>query len=287
MTGGNSGIGYETVYHLARKNAKVYLAARNEKKARNSIDKLCSLELPGTIEYLHLDLAWLESIRTFAAAFLARERRLDILFNSAGVMLPEMGPRTHEGYELMLGTNSLGHHYLTELLLPSLQASLAASPSNPPRVCFTSSLAHRNISDQGFTPSDPTGIHTSKPFYLPDASRAYGTSKFCNILSVKTFARDPRFAGIVFSAVHPGILRTELTRDWNRGLNAVLVPVLWRVLLYPQSYGCITQLYAATAPEAMYDNGAYFVPWARKCEPAKLANDEHVQDACKYGPVSI
>ena len=99
-----------------------------------------------------------------------------MLFNNAGVMNPTVGAETQDGYELHVGTNSLGHHYLTELLLPALQASARATPDRLPRVCFTSSLVHRQASSNGFDPADYTGLK-DLPFYMPPATRAYGTSK--------------------------------------------------------------------------------------------------------------
>ncbi|WFD18444.1 hypothetical protein MCAP1_000647 [Malassezia caprae] len=140
VTGGNSGIGFETVKQLLNKNAKVYLCARNPERANAAIAKLRDMNLPGTVEYLPLDLASLDAIKSFADNYLSKEKTLDMLFNNAGVMNPTVGPETKDGYELHVGTNSLGHHYLTKLLLPALQASAQATPDRPPRVCFTSSL---------------------------------------------------------------------------------------------------------------------------------------------------
>lgn len=175
VTGGNGGIGYETVRHLLRKNAKVYLAARSEVRAKEAIEKLKQENFPGTVEFLQLDLANLKSIKAFATAFLAKETRLDMLFNSAGVMNPTCGAKTEDGYELHVGTNSLGHHYLTKLLLPALQANVKET-GRKARVCFTSSIAHRGASTKGFDPADYVGL-SLPPTYLPEASRAYGTSK--------------------------------------------------------------------------------------------------------------
>jgi len=176
VTGGNSGIGFETVKQLLNKNAKVYLCARNSVRANAAITKLKGMNLPGTVEYLPLDLASLEAIKSFADNYLSKEKTLDMLFNNAGVMNPTLGAETKDGYELHVGTNSLGHHYLTKLLLPALQASAQATPDRLPRVCFTSSLVHRQTSSKGFDPADYTGLK-DLPFYMPSATRAYGTSK--------------------------------------------------------------------------------------------------------------
>ena len=45
VTGGNTGIGYLTVRWLLKKNAKVYLAARSEGRAREAIQKGVELAL--------------------------------------------------------------------------------------------------------------------------------------------------------------------------------------------------------------------------------------------------
>lgn len=161
---------------LLHKNAKVYLCARNKERANAAISKLKELNLPGTVAHLPLDLASLSSITSFAKNYLSKEQKLDMLFNNAGVMNPTVGAETEDGYELHVGTNSLGHHYLTKLLLPALLESARLTPDRPPRVCFTSSLVHRQTSSKGFDPDDYTGLK-DLPFYMPAATRAYGTSK--------------------------------------------------------------------------------------------------------------
>lgn len=279
VTGGNTGIGYLTVYWLLKKNAKVYLAARSEGRAREAIQKLEAENLPGSVEWLKLDLADLNSVKAFATAFQGKEKRLDLLFNNGGVMYPRLMPDTVDGYEMHLGTNGLGHHYLTKLLLPTLLATQKVSPSNPPRVCFTSSLAHRFASAEGFKPEDPTGLG-SRPFYLSPASRAYGTSKLVNILSANKFQRQYGPEGLVFTSVHPGILYTELMRDWNPLFG--VTQLIQSYLFYPASMGCLTQLFANTAPEAAKKGGSYFVPWAREAEPMPIAHDKANQDACMF-----
>jgi NAD(P)-dependent dehydrogenase (short-subunit alcohol dehydrogenase family) len=81
VTGGNTGIGYETVKQLLLKNAKVYLAARSVDKAAAAIKRLEG-ETKKSAVFLQLDLADLPSVRRAAESFLAQEARLDILFNN-------------------------------------------------------------------------------------------------------------------------------------------------------------------------------------------------------------
>ena len=86
VTGGNSGIGYETVKVLFAKGATVYLAARSESKADEAIARLekeVSATGRGKVVFLELDLSDLRSVRKAAEEFLSKESRLDVLFNNA------------------------------------------------------------------------------------------------------------------------------------------------------------------------------------------------------------
>ncbi|KAK0438307.1 uncharacterized protein EV420DRAFT_1651451 [Desarmillaria tabescens] len=69
VTGGNTGIGYWTVLHLARKGAKVYLAARNESKALDAIKSMTEA-----------------GIGKLQEDFLSKEKRLDVLVNNAAFL---------------------------------------------------------------------------------------------------------------------------------------------------------------------------------------------------------
>lgn len=70
------------------------------------------------------------------------ESRLDVLFNSAGVMWCLLDQVTTQGYDMQFGTNVLGHFYLTQLLLPTLLASAESSPDKHVRVVNVASNGH-------------------------------------------------------------------------------------------------------------------------------------------------
>ena len=70
--------------HLLLKNAKVYLASRSPTRCADAAKQL--KEETGREPFvLNLDLADLKSVREAAEEFLAKEDRLDILFNNAWV----------------------------------------------------------------------------------------------------------------------------------------------------------------------------------------------------------
>ncbi|KAG2034781.1 hypothetical protein BDR03DRAFT_1013094, partial [Suillus americanus] len=80
ITGGNAGIGYSTVKHLARRGAKVYMAARNQTKAEEAIAQLKVEGLGpgnGDIIWLELDLKDPRNAKKAAERFMKLEKRLD------------------------------------------------------------------------------------------------------------------------------------------------------------------------------------------------------------------
>lgn len=98
VTGGYAGVGFELTKALYAKNATVYIAGRSVKKAAMAIadieDEVSRSD--GRMEFLKLDLADLSSIKKTADEFLKRERRLDVLVNNAGVMIPPEDNTTEE-----------------------------------------------------------------------------------------------------------------------------------------------------------------------------------------------
>ena len=68
VTGGNSGIGFEMIKSLLKKNAKVYLASRSRQKGEEAIRALKD-ETGKTADFLQLDLNDLAAVRTSAQEF--------------------------------------------------------------------------------------------------------------------------------------------------------------------------------------------------------------------------
>jgi NAD(P)-dependent dehydrogenase (short-subunit alcohol dehydrogenase family) len=69
------------------KNATVYVAGRSRDVALKAINEIKSaVKSTGRVEFLSLDLANLGSIKSSADIFLAKEDRLDVLWNNAGFM---------------------------------------------------------------------------------------------------------------------------------------------------------------------------------------------------------
>lgn len=88
ITGGYSGVGYQLAKIVYAKNAVVYIAGRRENEGLKAIKEIRAVcpNSKGRIEFLELDLADLSSIKKSTDTFLQKEKRLDVLWNNAGVM---------------------------------------------------------------------------------------------------------------------------------------------------------------------------------------------------------
>jgi NAD(P)-dependent dehydrogenase (short-subunit alcohol dehydrogenase family) len=82
LTGGNNGIGKETVKALLAKNAKVYIAGHSKQRVDATIQEL-KAETGNEAIFLELELASLSAVKAAAQAFQRLERKLDILINNA------------------------------------------------------------------------------------------------------------------------------------------------------------------------------------------------------------
>ncbi|RYG52460.1 SDR family NAD(P)-dependent oxidoreductase, partial [archaeon] len=195
VTGGNTGIGYETAAQLAKQNATVVMACRDAGRCAAAATRIkASVPHPVDVRCEKLDLSDLSSVREFAARVDASYPRVDALVNNAGVMFPPLS-FTRDGFELTFGTNHLGHVLLTDLLLDKLKASA------PSRIINLSSRAHE------FGQLDLKDLDFAKRGY-GQGIVAYGTSKLANILHAQELARHLNGSGVTAVSVHPGTVRT-------------------------------------------------------------------------------
>ncbi|KAG8849192.1 hypothetical protein FRB96_000899 [Tulasnella sp. 330] len=254
VTGGNSGIGKETIQELLKNNGKVYMASRSRTRAEEAIKDLEAKTGRRAI-FLQLDLSSLDSITKAAREFQSQESVLDVLFNSGGVMNPPIEDLTTDGYDMQFGVNCLGHAHFTLLLLPQLIAAAKLSPDGKARVV--------NVSSNGAYGAGSVGIYfdamTDTPQRKAKGVGLYGISKYGNIVFSNELAKRYGDRGIVSTALHPGSIETNLARYWP----SPVMRIVKFLLLYPVECGALTSLWAGTSAETKDFNGKWLVPWAR------------------------
>ncbi len=249
VTGISAGLGRETARALVAHGAQVVGTARDLEKAGAASTEITKSVNQKTFTLVELDLASLASVRTCADQLLAAGESFDLVIANAGVMACPFS-RTADGFEMQFGTNHLGHFVLINRIAPLLK--------NRSRVVVLSSAAHR-ISDVDL--DDPNFLTTDY-----DPMLAYGRSKTANALFAAEFDRRHRASGVRATAVHPGIIRTELVRHMEdeqteamfKGMNA------WRAAqgLPPFEFksipqGAATSIWAGVVADADQVGGRY------------------------------
>ncbi|EGN98303.1 hypothetical protein SERLA73DRAFT_183239 [Serpula lacrymans var. lacrymans S7.3] len=267
VTGANTGIGKETAKALLSHNAKVYVAARSQEKSAEAIQDLKNMTGKEAV-FLKLDLSSLKAVKAAAEEFLSKETRLHALINNAGVMMSPIDMVTEDGYDLQFGTNVLGPFYFTKLLLPALISGAKDSPDGKARVVNVSSAVHHFNGLDFNTFKDGPARKKVYSGFLYSQSKS-GTVVFASEL-------DKRYGdqGIVSTSTHPGAIQSELQRHLPS-----IIQTMSSVSLYPASQGALTQLYAATSPNAVELGGKYLIPWARPGQPRKDTQDPKIGQA--------
>jgi len=100
----------QLVRELNLRYVKVYMLCRSAEKGRQTVRDLfgrygCDMT---RLEVLECDLTSFDSIRRCVAEFNAREEKLDILINNAGIMLYPRFEKTVDGHEMTWQSNYLG-----------------------------------------------------------------------------------------------------------------------------------------------------------------------------------
>ena len=236
VPGANTGLGFETARALAKKNAFVILAGRDQHKIYQAVLNIRAEKPEARLEAGLVDLSDLSSVQAFAESILAKHQRLDVLVNNAGVMFPPPG-KTKDGFELQFGVNFIAHFALTARLLPLLKKTPGS------RVVTLSSIAHKPGK------IDFDNLKLEKPY---DKIREYGQSKVADLLFALELQRRLEKNGldIISVATHPGISKTELLRtDQPEMINE-----------FPHmsaSQGAFSSLFAATGK---LEGGSYIGP---------------------------
>ena len=271
VTGGNNGIGKETILQLAKHNPhKIYMGARTESKAREAIASIKSQGVNDVdIEYLPLDLTSFPSIKSAADQVIRKSDRLDILVLNAGIMAVPAG-KTPTGQDVQLGTNHVGHFLLTKLLLPVLEKT-AKQHNSDVRVISLASEAHQ------MAPNISTIVSTEKLTATSPWTR-YAASKAANVMFAAELAR--RHPTLTSVSLHPGMIKSDL---WGASTESNALLRYGKALVGPLMFvdvptGAFNQLYlAAGAEKSDLVNGAYYTPvgkvrsnkWASNADAGK------------------
>jgi NAD(P)-dependent dehydrogenase (short-subunit alcohol dehydrogenase family) len=198
VTGCSAGIGPETGRALAATGGKVFLTARDLKKAEEACKSFLE---PGRVELLEMDNNSLESVRNAAKTFLSKSNKLNVLVNNAGIMAAPEG-KTSDGFESQFGVNHLAHFLFFCLLKDTMIAS--STPEFNSRVVNVSSTGHMAGEVQFGNYGFEDGSYT--PW------KGYGQSKTANIYMANEIENRFGGEGLHGYSLHPGGIWTGLQK---------------------------------------------------------------------------
>lgn len=138
VTGGSRGIGEMIAAGFLAAGAKVYISSRKADACDATAQRL-QAEYGGECISLPADLSGVAGVDSLAERLAAREDKLDILINNAGVAWgAPLGEFPEVGWDKVMDTNVKGVFFLTQKLLPMLRA--AASATEPAKVINIGSI---------------------------------------------------------------------------------------------------------------------------------------------------
>ena len=125
ITGGNSGIGYQSAKQLAEKGWSVTLFCRRKEAAEQTCEEIRQQTGNPHVDYILADLSDMKSVRKAAEQYIQKEDVLDVLINNAAdfdlsVKKPIL---TREGLEKQFATNVAAPFLLSILLKDLLEKS--------------------------------------------------------------------------------------------------------------------------------------------------------------------
>jgi NAD(P)-dependent dehydrogenase (short-subunit alcohol dehydrogenase family) len=269
VTGGNSGIGFETALALSKLGANVIILCRNNEKAEDAVNSIKSKTQNANVDYVLVDLGSQKSIKDGANTILKKYPKVDVLVNNAGTWLSKFS-LTDDKIEKQFAVNHLAYFLLTHELMGALQNSDEA------RVICVGSDSHFHGK-----------IHFEDLSLLKkyNGLKAYGQSKLANVLFVYEMDRQLKSRGIKnisINCVQPGLVKTDIGLKHTISLHG-LVWKIRRLGGVSPAKGAETSIFLASSDEVTEQSGNYW----EKCK-SKLSskNSYNKEDAKRLWDIS-
>ena len=186
ITGANKGLGYETARRLTELGHTVILGARDPERGAVAAGRL-------GVRFVQVDVTDDASVARAAADVEAREGRVDVLINNAGIIGRRVAAADLAGDDarLVFDTNVLSIVRVTHAFLPLLGKSDAPAVVNVSSGVGSFTLTH-----------DPDRVESTVSAPLYPASKA--------AVTMMTMQYAKALPDIRFNAVDPGYTATDL-----------------------------------------------------------------------------
>ncbi|KAL5478200.1 hypothetical protein EMCRGX_G025096 [Ephydatia muelleri] len=259
VTGGNTGIGYETAKALATMGAHTIVACRSAERATEALTRMqdeVRQEFPDkqlNVEWMILNLASFESTKQFVIAFKARNLQLHILINNAAIALLQERTLTADGYE------------------QQFQASVPAS--------IAGIAIYQHVLYIDWNPDNLNGELSYGPL------KFYNNSKLYNILTSYALQRRLPNMGITVSSLHPGVVDTDLNQH-SKFFHLFALAVKHTGIARTPRDGAATTINCAVNPQ-LNSQQAHYYSDCHVTQSSDLSRDEAIQEQLWRKSVAI
>lgn len=257
ITGATGAIGKATALQLAQQNCAVILMGRNPEKLFQVKQEIIRNTQNNNIETIVADLSEPKSIKQAVAEIKSKHNSLNALINVAATFSKSKRENS-QGNEYTFATNHLGPFILTHELTELLRAG------NPARVI--------NVSAPSTTAINFEDINGKKK-YSSGFLGAFGASKMMNIMFTYALARRIEGTGVTTSVFHPGLVKSDLTKDMPK--------VLYHLFrLISSSPDKAAKMLSSLAIDHQYQNsnGKFFKFDGKEIQSNKYSYDQQLQE---------
>ncbi len=237
ITGSNSGIGKELARHLAGLGHDVIMLARPGDKSEAALQEIREAAAGGAVTLVPVDLASFPSVSRAAEVVASDHPKLDLLVNNAGLFNRKQ-QICDNGIEATMMVNYFAPWLLTRLLLPgSINRAGGRIVNVGSEVYKAGRLTLDDLCFEG----------------KYNAMKAYALSKLCLLLFSRELARRTGGDDLTVLCMHPGVIGTNVFRDFPGWVNWTLNLFITDVIK-----GAQPLIHLCTSDEVAGASGAYY-----------------------------
>ena len=237
ITGASAGIGKATAIAMAKLGYSVIMLVRDCDKSRVAADVIKAESGSDDVRMVYVDLASHKSIADAVGRIAKIGVCVDVLVNNAGVY-KRSREISVDGIEMTLAVNFVAMYMLTNLLLPLMNRESGARIINLTSELYKSANIELDnyVADGRFS-----------------GSKAYANSKLLVVVFTPELARRLEGSGITANCVHPGVVGTDVFREYPRWFSRMV-----NLFISKPEDGAAPVVYLATSPEVENETGRYY-----------------------------
>ncbi len=202
ITGGNSGIGYQSCLQLAKLGHKIIMICRNENKASVACEKIKKATNNDNVKYLIADLSSISDVKKTADELINTVEKIDVLINNAADfdLSNKQARFNSERLEKQFATNVLAPFILCKKLMPIIQKSKGKIIN----IATKGLMAYPNLK------LDFENLNSEKSYR---ADKTYYQNKLA-LLMFSMFMKQ-KYSDVTFHAVRVTNVKIDITRYSN------------------------------------------------------------------------